>query len=414
MKNLAKTTYRLTTQTLILACTVGFPFLSEITLSATEYTYENGGTITEQQLSGTYSNPEEATLTFSSYHTIKDGGTIFLEGEGEKRLGQVNGPGTIVNGSSGSTIFDGHVSTNISLTGSGKTTFGGGAQGSSLSISGSGNAEFNGYTYFTDITLSGDGDVSFAQQVGGTNLTISGSGSTHFQGNLAVSGNVSVGGSGNTTFSKDINWANSFTISSSGYTLFDETSHFNGLGTLNITGEGITEIQGFQQNNIGTINIDESILVLNQDGGYITGAINVSEGSTLVMLQDNQTASWGSTITLNEGASLIVAGTTQTINTLCVVGNATIDMGIEYALSTVTINNLIWGENSSLTLIGYDPETVGDKINITINGVTYSSSNLPTNVIIDNGSAVIPEPSTYAAFGGALLLGLVALRRRKN
>lgn len=393
MKITHKTTQHLTIKALILACTVVLPFLSGTTLAAAEYTYPTGGTVTDQShnwqpISGTYSNPEGTELKFTGWKQL--GGEVTLSGEGSKVWDTNSIDGTSPNNKPIGSII---------IQDSGSVTFNGQINGSvqGISIGGTGNVSFNSTVGAKSITYQGAGDVTFNGVV-----------------NTSVS-TLSIGGTGNVSFNSTVA-ATTISISGEGETVFGETSDFSwgSVQSLNISGPGITIINSATRDVvIANINIsDGGTLVLNtsEESAVKRSNITVSDTGTLILASDNQfQKNQGESIRLEDGARLVLSGTNQTIASLHVVGTAIIDMGIGAPISTVTINEL--KGDGKILLVGYDPETMGDTINL--NGRAYSYDNLPANVVIDNGNA-IPEPSTYAAFGGALLLGLVMLRRRKN
>ncbi|CAM3089881.1 PEP-CTERM sorting domain-containing protein [Rariglobus hedericola] len=193
---------------------------------------------------------------------------------------------------------------------------------------------------------------------------------------------------------------------------------FNGAGTNTITlgntGTGIVS-------GLGGITVSGSYNVNMLGNNSYTGATTVSSG-TLTLGNNNRIADASNLVM--SGGTFATAGFSETLGTLSVLTAASvIDLGsAASALVFSDSSGVAWDPSIGLSFINFDAGVDSIKIGTNSNGLTVTQLGQITinglaATIDSNGFlaiSAIPEPTTYAAFVGALSLGWVAARRKRR
>ncbi|MBC8011617.1 MAG: autotransporter-associated beta strand repeat-containing protein [Burkholderiales bacterium] len=249
----------------------------------------------------------------------------------------------------------------------------------------SGVIEYTGNTASTNRNFTRDGRGSasgITVTTAGQTLTITGNTSSGNQINALTNGWV-FGGAGNITLNGQTN--NSSGVGSTGTTVTK-----NGTGTLTFVG----------------------------NNGY-TGTTTVNGGT--LALGASERINVASNLVMNSG-TFALGGFTETLGTLDVNGNSTIDLGSGGVAIFANSSAVAWDGASTLSIAG--TFVSGSSIKFGIDATGLSGSQLAQIFIAGydslalNGSgfltaSAIPEPSAFAALAGLGALGLVASRRRR-
>jgi len=188
----------------------------------------------------------------------------------------------------------------------------------------------------------------------------------------------------------------------------------NGGGTIDNNGTNITIAHTLVHSTIGGDNATDGGLTFSGSGTTTLSGANTCTGATTVSAG---TLATGATGTFGAGNVSVAASAALTFG-----NNASIA-----DLSTLTFAKTSSAGSINLNFTG--TETVGfvfDSVSSTyLNGGTYTATELNSLLASMGGNAVftgtgslsfsaIPEPATYAALAGALALGVVVIRRRRQ
>lgn len=284
---------------------------------------------------------------------------------------------------------------------SGSTALGSGAltlNGGTIQSSGTVAYTPTGITVGGNFAVTGSGAASFAAPValGAAIRTITNSQSS---GTLTFGGAISGSSGGGLVFAGTgttilTNAANSYTggtaINGGTLTLGHATTLSNATGTLGVSGG--TLATSVSATTIGSdLTFSSGNMSLNDTGA---GSLTLASGRTFTMS--------GGTLDLTLGSSfdqIVSAGSGTLSFSGGTINFDTTGAGFNYATSYQIFSGFGSTPFSGLTLSGYD--TVG-----------YSAAISDAGLLTFSASA-IPEPSTYAAWMGALTLGFAAWRRRR-
>ena len=267
------------------------------------------------------------------------------------------------------------------------------------SLSGAGNTRFG-----SNGTVTGGISSGTVTSVG--NLTAAISGGTTTVGGVATIGTMSAGTANLNGATSAITTLNGGTInlgSSTALTVSNGSTSgtITGGGSLiktsggTLTVSGANTFTGTTTVSAGTLNLGVVNAINNSATNAITlggGTLQSAFSQSLGLVTLSLTASTASTLDLSTGGTFVFADSSSATwgsgSTLSIVG-------------TFTNTSVRFG-GSSAGLTG------GQLAQVTINGLAAS---------IDSGGFIvsaIPEPSTYAAIFGAVILGAAAYRRRRS
>ncbi|MFA6286508.1 MAG: autotransporter-associated beta strand repeat-containing protein [Opitutaceae bacterium] len=281
---------------------------------------------------------------------------------------------------------------------------------------------------------SGSGTTTINNGIAAVNLTNLGSGT-------ATSGSVSFGGTGSGAIG-------TVTITGgaiSSFTLTNAGSGFTGATTVNLTTTGSTgaaatailsslTLNGTANTIGGAGNLVINAIVADgaSSGGFTktgAGTVTLNGANTYT----GNTAISAGTLTLGaadriadtsnlvmSGGTLATGGFSETLGTLTLSANSTIDLGAgTSALVFSDSSGTTWGSSITLSFVNFTAGTDTIRIGTTSGGLTGAQlAEITINgsaATIDSGgflAIAIPEPSTYAAILGIAVLGFVAFRRR--
>lgn len=398
------------------------------TLSAATFTWDGGGSNNNFNTGANWDTNTVPTansdiifagttrLNVSDVWNLALNSITFAEGAGAFVIsggGHAIGAGGIVNNSSSTQT----INSQLSLSGSestwdaanGALVFGTsyfGASGKNLTIKGAHSVTMNGQMGIGKLTLSGSGNRVFNSSIQATTIEIKESASVVFNGGINTG-------------------SNGLTINTTGSVVFNSTIHSGPLTLEN----GHVTISGSGDSSLPSAIVNGGTLVLDQSGGRaLIHSVVVNDGGTLIFADNNQIPSGGTTVTLNEGSSLYLGNTSQTIQDLIINGDTVIDFGasgsqlnikgeISFA-DDITIKILNWNEEMGDVFGGTYPEAYENAPLVHIqyadsNGNVYATGTWGGGFITPGG-APIPEPATT----GLMIIGggiaFVVLRRPRR
>lgn len=195
------------------------------------------------------------------------------------------------------------------------------------------------------------------------------------------------------------------------------TGAISGTGGLGKTGAGTLTLSG---NNTygGTVDVQLGTLELAASSGSAAGSasgITVATGAVLLVSQSGQ-ASDSAAVTLSGGTIVRGSGVTEVFGDLSLSTGSFLDFGTG---STGTLGFGAYTPSSLLTVNNFalgNTLTFGSDLTGTINGALFSFDNAFVSSW-DSGTSTftitaIPEPATYVAAGGLVLLLLSGGARR--
>jgi len=264
-------------------------------------------------------------------------------------------------------------------------------------------------------TVSGGNlTVTNSGSIGSGPLTLSSGGTITFGNTQTVS---SLGGSGGT-----INFpGETLTIAQASTTSYSGSISASG-GTLAKSGDGTLSLSGGSTVSLGTVSVTGGTLTFNRSTSASVGAAQVSGGATLSLGQATPFSGSSTTLSLDSGTMFLGSEVTQTFGglTLGTAGSNTINFN-STTTSTLTFSATPSGSGTvNITNYNYasDPQSGGPSLRI-----TGSPSGALSFFTIGGSPAMyygasdilvaVPEPSTYAALSGALVLGAAVYRRRQ-
>lgn len=323
----------------------------------------------------------------------------------------------------GTNYFNGN-SKNLTLNGSSAITMGGqiGNLGA-LTLSGSGNRTFSSSVAATSVAINNTGTNTFTGQINASTSITASAGTTNFGAiSLSGSGGVNVNGSASVNFNGAVNpGSGGIHIDTTGNVVFNSTIN---SGTLTLDNGHVT-ISGTGNSSLDSATVNGGTLVLDQSGGRaLIHDLVVNDGGTVIFSGDDQIPDGGTTITLNEGSTLFLGNSSQTVQDLIINGDSVIDFGssgsqlnIEGDITIsddITITILNWNEEIGDVFAGANP---GDDVVVTIQyadneGNIYASGTWGGGEITPGSP--IPEPAAcgFLLLGGGI--GFVLTRRRMS
>jgi autotransporter-associated beta strand protein len=347
-------------------------------------------------LSGTGSVSSATTTLGSNNNGI---GTLNLNG-GTLTTGQVS-----KGGGSGTVTFNGGT---LRLSGNQTNLFLGFNPGNVTLAAGGGTIDTQNFNVATAYALSGTGGLT---KTGTGTLTLTGN-NTYTGGTTINGGTLQIGNGGTSGFVQgNINILNNSTLTfnRSGNVTFSGV--ISGTGQLTKTGNGTLTLSG-NNNFTGTVNINSGTLLL--------GASNVIANSANMSLNGGTLATGGFPNMLN------------TLGTLTLTANSTIDLGNVSSVLKFTDSSLVsWTSNTTLSITNWSGSLTGngtDQIYFGTDSNGLNTSQLSqiifvnpaglapgnyTAVILSTGEIVpVPEPGVIAA--AALLLTWLGWRERRR
>jgi autotransporter-associated beta strand protein/T5SS/PEP-CTERM-associated repeat protein len=344
-------------------------------------------------LSGTGSVSSATTTLGASLIGI---GTLNLNG-GTLTTGQVS-----KGGGSGTVTFNGGT---LQLSGNQTNLFLGFNPGNVTLAAGGGTIDTQNFNVATAYALSGPGGLT---KTGTGTLTLTGN-NTYTGGTTINGGTLQIGNGGTSGFVQgNINLNNStLTFNRSGNVTFNGT--ISGSGQLTKTGNGTLTLSG--NNNF-------------------TGTVNINSG-TLLLGSSNVIANTATNMSLN-GGTFATGGNSDTLGTLTLTANSTIDLGIgSSVLHFEDSSSVPWTSNTTLSIKNWSGSLTGNGTDqiyfgtdsnglntsqlsqiIFVNPVGLAPGNY-TAVILSTGEIVpVPEPGVIAA--AALLMTWLGWRERRR
>jgi len=293
--------------------------------------------------------------------------------------------------------------------------------GQTLTITGTLNSTLgNNSTANNGWLLGGEGNLHIAGVISAkvdsnnttTNLTKTGSGTltlsaaNTYTGLTTISGGTLQLGNGGTTGTL----ATTSSIVNNGVFAINR-SNTVAQGT-DFSGSAITGTGGLSQLGSGTTTLSAA--------NTYTGATTIAAG-TLGLSGANERISNSSNLVM-AGGTLALNGFTETLNTLSLTANSTIDLGSGGRLLLSDSSGANWSTGMVLTIAGTfvsgNSLQFGNAGGLTGTQLSQIQISGFQNLALDSsgfltGSA-IPEPSTYALLAGCAGLGLVIYRRRRQ
>jgi len=201
-------------------------------------------------------------------------------------------------------------------------------------------------------------------------------------------------------------------------------------------GDGTLVLGGSQSNSVinGPLTIDAGALELANTAGneQIRGEVIINGGTLLISQADQIRDS--SDVTLN-GGTIAIGETTETVDTLTLSANSTIDFtGTNGVLTFDDSKSAVWDAGSTITVNNWNGEVDGggsDRLNFGVDGLTetqigqikfFNPTGLPAGLydarMLASGEVVplvpIPEPSTYAIGGLLTAMAAVSIWRQRR
>lgn len=286
----------------------------------------------------------------------------------------------------------------------------------------------------SDTTWTSTGSSTYVDYIGGNghDLKLAGAGSFSFGAMLNGIGTLEVAGSGNRTFT-DYVGSNILLGSGTGHSIYSGhvnnnsirinagTHDFSGIvntGSLKVYGGNIT-LSGTGDKHIANTDVFGGTLFMNQSGGAaINGSLNVL-GGTVSFGGSNQIPSW-TNVTLGEGSTLKLNGTSQKFANLIITGDSVIDFGASSQLIVQTWGNISIADSITITIMNWSGGDVfagtdpGDSVvNIQYadsSGHIYSTGTWGGGKITPG--PIVPESETFGFTFTGIMLSIVLLRRR--
>ena len=336
---------------------------SNVTLNVGAMEFGAGGTLnlnSSSQTAKIASSLGSANLGNGIINSLGKGITT-LTGNSSGFSGQVNisrgstlqfGDGTTSGTALGNATVTNSGTLNFDLNNTGLSTFGGtlsgngvlNQSGSLLALTGDNSAFTGAVNISSGSTLQlGNGNGSLGLFGSAATVTNGGALNLNFGGNTAVSNQIS--GSGSVLL--------------------------NGSGTVTMTGASYT----------GTTTVNGGGLSLGDTGSLLnSSAVTVQNGGTLLL--GSRTSSQVSNVTLNNGTLSLGASSnraSQTINSLTLTGNSSIDFANLASGSTLTIGTLTMG-GKTLNVFDWNGQP--------IYGPASSTGGGNTHLIVDNASTL--------------------------
>jgi autotransporter-associated beta strand protein len=421
--------------------TLGFNASTAGTYSGTISLSSSGGTIRAQDWwdstarSGTLSGVISGTGALAINSGTGSGATVTINNNSNSYSGGTTVSSAIVkvgaNGAlgSGSLTLNGNATLNNSATISGLAN--------NIVLSGTNSIQLGAASNMTlNGTISGSGTLTLGNNnsnstvfLGGSNSMTSGTITLANNTNAVRFANANAGNANvswvfsNTTVNKDTLDFGTGTISFGSMTGAG-TIQGNAAGTKTISAGALglnDSFSGVITNGSGTLaltKIGSGTMTLSGANTY-TGATTVNAG-TLALGAANRLSS-SSAMTLN-GGTFATGGFNQTLNTLTLSSASTLDFGSgTSALVFADSSAITW--SGTLTLTNFDVGTDSLKFGTSSIGLTatqlsdiaisgYTVTGLDSSGFLQ--VSAIPEPATYAAIlGGLVLVGAVISRRRR-
>jgi len=411
-----------------------------LTLNA-KNTYTGATTINSGTLA--MGNTSEGNLSSTTAVTIASGATLALGAYSPisptRQAGSIAGAGNITSTANASTFTVG--GDNTSTLFSGKLSAGVGQQ-LTLTKVGTGVLTLSGANTNMATQITG-GMVVFQNTSAQSNKTVT----------VAAAGSVGlgVGGSGSYTEANVVSLFNSslasFTLDAASGVGIDTTAGNFTLATaltaarkLTKLGANTLTISSSNTYSGGTLISAGAVLANTSSGSALgSGAATVASGATL-----GGSGRIGAATTISNGATLSAGGTLSSIGTLTFTSGITFATGsiLDFQLGAASSDKLVVS-GGTLTGAGDDTITVnltdaGDfaagtytlidatgatfsnfdastfEIGETIDGYTFTFSRSGNLIQLIATTAVVPEPSIYAAFAGVVTLALAAGYRRRR
>jgi autotransporter-associated beta strand protein len=258
---------------------------------------------------------------------------------------------------------------------------------------------------FTSGSASFTGALSVAAQKQATGLEITAAGTSRisFTGSITGAGLITKVGTGTVVFSRP----------SSG------TTHSGGI----VVAEGTLLANGFNSTGSSVVTVNSGATL--GGTGTINGATTANSGAFL-SAGDATVASGVGTLTF--GGALDISGLASGTGGLLFDIGATADrVALTAGALSIGTGALNFNDFTFTSVVGFDVGTytlfdtstsivgtLGSSLTGTINGLdaTISLANAGQDIVLT--VTAIPEPSTYAAFAGALVLAGAAYRRRSQ
>ena len=145
-------------------------------------------------------------------------------------------------------------------------------------------------------------------------------------------------------------------------------------------------------------------------GGTIDGTTDASKTSTINISGGSLTIT-NSLLNVGKDAKgeLIISGGTVTVNDLALNSNGIINL----SGGTLFIVDTLSASSGTLNYSGGILKIAGDYSDLSSQSWFNDTTGTASASFDGTYTTIIPEPSTYAAFGAFALLGLLALRRRR-
>jgi hypothetical protein len=388
---------------------------------------------------GTISGASTVNLTGSGNTTVSgtittaSGGTVSVTNSGANNLARISGASSVTFSGTGSNTVSGEISMGkggtVIISNSGPNTFGGQISNSSaITLSGTGSNNFTSgsTTTTTTLSVSNTGTNTFAGHMQATTINLT-AGTNNFTNTgtsaEAGSGGLNINGTASVTFSGNVSGGTGgIHIDGTGDAAFNGAITGGSL-TLASTYTGTTTLSGTGSKNISTTIVNGGTLIMDQLGGgdAINGSLTINDGGTVIFAGDNQVPSW-TNVTLNEGSSLYLGNTSQTITNLIITGDSVLDFGDSGSQFNIS-GNITIANDITLTIINWNGDVdvfAGNNPGPSVVNIQYADSE---GVVYATGTwgsgyitpgAPVPEPATYGLLIIGAGLGLFVWRRSRK